>query len=186
MIFKTLTKRVVELETIAVLTAMAVLPHILLLPYAKTCTKEKEAMHEWTDLKFCWTVHQVTYEETENETEENDSVKRIVWIERTEVFLHGKKSHGYVDIIVRCVYNDNRKRIGGDFVSITATELKMNLGKYLLMAEKEDIYITRNGKIVAKLSNPYQDRVDVAKSLFGIIPDEMTLEEAREERLGKL
>lgn len=78
------------------------------------------------------------------------------------------------------------KRIGGDFVSITATELKMNLGKYLLMAEKEDIYITRNGKIVAKLSNPYQDRVDVAKSLFGIIPDEMTLEEAREERLGKI
>ena len=46
-------------------------------------------------------------------------------------------------------------------MSITATELKMNLGKYLLMAEKEDIYITRNGKIVAKLSNPYQDRVDV-------------------------
>ena len=27
-------------------------------------------------------------------------------------------------------------------MSITATELKMNLGKYLLMAEKEDIYIT--------------------------------------------
>ncbi len=25
-------------------------------------------------------------------------------------------------------------------MSITATELKMNLGKYLLMAEKEDIY----------------------------------------------
>lgn len=71
-------------------------------------------------------------------------------------------------------------------MSITATELKMNLGKYLLMAEKEDIYITRNGKIVAKLSNPYQDRVDVAKSLFGIIPDEMTLEEACEERLGKI
>lgn len=78
------------------------------------------------------------------------------------------------------------KRIGGNFVSITATELKMNLGKYLLMAEKKDIYITRNGKIVAKLSNPYQDRVDVAKSLFGIIPDEMTLEEAREERLRKI
>ena len=41
-------------------------------------------------------------------------------------------------------------------------------------------------KIMVKHSNPYQDRVDVAKSLFGIIPDEMTLEEAREERLGKM
>ena len=41
---------------------------------------------------------------------------------------------------------------------ITATELKTNLGKYLILAETEDIYITRNGKVVAKLSNPYQDK----------------------------
>ena len=67
---------------------------------------------------------------------------------------------------------------------ITATELKTNLGKYLILAETEDIYITRNGKVVAKLSNPYQDRVDVAKSLFGVLSNDMTLEEAREERLN--
>lgn len=71
-------------------------------------------------------------------------------------------------------------------MSITATELKLNLGKYLLLAESEDIYITKNGKVVAKLSNPNQDRVDVAKSLFGVIPQEMTLEESREERLGRI
>ena len=71
-------------------------------------------------------------------------------------------------------------------VSITATELKMNLGKYLMLAEKEDVYITRNGKVVAKLTNPFQDRVDMAKSLFGILPSDITLEEAREERLGKI
>ena len=39
-------------------------------------------------------------------------------------------------------------------MSITATELKMNLGKYLQLAESEDIFITKNGKVVAKLSNP--------------------------------
>lgn len=33
----------------------------------------------------------------------------------------------------------------------------------------EDIFITKNGKIVAKLTNPHQDRVEVAKSLFGIL-----------------
>ena len=71
-------------------------------------------------------------------------------------------------------------------MSITATELKSNLGKYLLLAETEDIYITRNGKVVAKLSNPNQDRVEMAKSLFGIISDDITLEEAREERLSKI
>ena len=71
-------------------------------------------------------------------------------------------------------------------MSITATELKMNLSKYLMLAEKEDIYITRNGKVVAKLSNPYQDRVDMAKSLFGVLPQAMTLEQAKEERLGRI
>lgn len=71
-------------------------------------------------------------------------------------------------------------------MSITATELKLNLGKYLMLAEKEDVYITRNGKVVAKLTNPYQDRVDMATSLFGVLPADITLEEAREERLNKI
>ncbi len=69
-------------------------------------------------------------------------------------------------------------------MSITATELKENLGKYLLLSATEDIYITKNGKIVSKLCNPFQDRVAIAKSLFGSVPAEMTLEEAREERLS--
>ena len=71
-------------------------------------------------------------------------------------------------------------------MSITATELKNNLGKYLLLAATEDIFITKNGKVIAKLSNPHQDRVDMAKSLFGILPDDVSLEEAREERLEKI
>lgn len=71
-------------------------------------------------------------------------------------------------------------------MSITATELKENLSKYLLLAEKEDVYITRNGKVVAKLTNPYQNRVDMAKSLFGILPADITLEDAQKERLDKI
>jgi antitoxin (DNA-binding transcriptional repressor) of toxin-antitoxin stability system len=71
-------------------------------------------------------------------------------------------------------------------MSITATELKENLGKYLLRSATEDIYITKNGKIVSKLSNPFRDRVAIAKSLFGSVPTEMTLEEAREERLSSI
>jgi prevent-host-death family protein len=71
-------------------------------------------------------------------------------------------------------------------MSITATELKLNLGKYLLLAATQDIYITRNGKTIAKLVSPYQDRVDTVDTLFGSVPDTMTLEEAREERLNSL
>ena len=69
-------------------------------------------------------------------------------------------------------------------MSITATELKNNLGKYLLLSETEDVFITKNGKIVAKLTNPYQDRVEIAKSLFGILPENVDVEIAKEERLG--
>ena len=71
-------------------------------------------------------------------------------------------------------------------MSITATELKKNLGKYLALSSTEDIYITRNGKVVAMLSDPFRGRVDMAKSLFGILPDDVTLEEAREERLEQI
>lgn len=71
-------------------------------------------------------------------------------------------------------------------MSITATELKNNLGKYLLLSATEDVFITKNGKIVAKLTNPYQDRVETAKSLFGILPKETNLETEKDERLGVL
>lgn len=71
-------------------------------------------------------------------------------------------------------------------MSITATELKMNLSKYLLLSATEDIYITRNGKVISKLTNPFQERVDVAKSLFGILPNDLSIEEAKEERLREI
>lgn len=71
-------------------------------------------------------------------------------------------------------------------MSITATELKANLGKYLLMAAKEDVYVTRNGRTVAKLTSPYRNKLDTVDSLFGSIPADMTLEESKEERLNRV
>ena len=69
-------------------------------------------------------------------------------------------------------------------MSITATELKNNLGKYLLLSATEDIFITKNGKVVAKLVNPHQNRVETAKSLFGILPKDADIDGARAERLN--
>jgi prevent-host-death family protein len=69
---------------------------------------------------------------------------------------------------------------------ITATEFKSNIGKYLNLVADEDIYITKNGNCIAKLSSTKRNKVDIAKSLFGIIPnDGTTLEQAREERLTR-
>ena len=71
-------------------------------------------------------------------------------------------------------------------MSITATELKTNLSKYLLLDSTEDVYITQYGKIVAKLTNPFQNRVEIAESLFGILPQTMTMEEVQNERLKEI
>ena len=50
---------------------------------------------------------------------------------------------------------------------ITVTELKSNLEKYLNLAAIEDIYITRSGRVIAKLSNPYRGRINIIKFLLG-------------------
>ena len=77
-------------------------------------------------------------------------------------------------------------------MSVTAAELRENLGKYLLLAEKEDVYITQSGRIVAKLTKPgseaqsVEDRVKIAESLFGILPATVTLEEAMDDRSRNL
>ena len=97
------------------------------------------------------------------------------------------KSHEKVDFFVRFVYNNSVIKAKGVLtMSITATELKQNLGRYLLMAATEDVFITKNGKVVAKLSNPNQDRVNMAKSLFGVLPQDITLEEAKNERIDTI
>lgn len=88
-----------------------------------------------------------------------------------------------IDKIVRIAYNYSTKK-GSGYMSITATELKNNLGKYLLLSATEDILITKNGKVVAKLVNPHQNRVETAKSLFGILPKDADIDKTRAERLN--
>ena len=68
---------------------------------------------------------------------------------------------------------------------ITATEFKTNIGKYLTLVAEEEIIITKNGKKIAKLTNADEDKVEVAKSLFGILPSDASLEQARKEKLQK-
>ena len=71
-------------------------------------------------------------------------------------------------------------------MSITATELKQNLGYYLELAAKENIYITKNGKEIAVLSDPKKAKLQFLESLRGIIPnDGKTLDDYKSERLAK-
>jgi len=71
-------------------------------------------------------------------------------------------------------------------MTITATEFKKNLGMYMLKALEEDIYITKNGEILVKLSNPNKEKVDVLNSLVGAASSESpTLDEIKEMRLSR-
>ncbi len=67
---------------------------------------------------------------------------------------------------------------------VPLSELKINPGKYVDIANKETVYITENGKKVAKLTGTTADKVAGIKKLFGILPAESDLDEARTERLG--
>ncbi len=49
-----------------------------------------------------------------------------------------------------------------------------------------DIFITKNEKIIEKLTSSYKNKLDTVEALFGSIPDTITLEELREERLNKI
>ncbi len=71
-------------------------------------------------------------------------------------------------------------------MQITATELKLNLGKYLSLVSLEDIWITRNGKTIAKLINPNISSVEyISGVLAGKVSEDINRHSLREERLSK-
>ncbi|MFR3142581.1 MAG: type II toxin-antitoxin system Phd/YefM family antitoxin [Lacrimispora saccharolytica] len=70
---------------------------------------------------------------------------------------------------------------------VTATEFKTNLGKYLEMATSQDIFITKNGKSIARLTSPAVNKLALLDDLVGIVPQEKAMDEntIREERLSR-
>ncbi len=68
---------------------------------------------------------------------------------------------------------------------VTATEFKANFGKYLELIAEEDIFITRNGKTVAKVVNPQVSAVDSLRGMLSGISSDIDMDSLREERLLK-
>ena len=70
---------------------------------------------------------------------------------------------------------------------VTATEFKTNLGKYLEMATSQDIFITKNGKSIARLTSPAVNKLALLDDLVGIVPQEKAMDEntIRAERLSR-
>ena len=67
---------------------------------------------------------------------------------------------------------------------ISVTELKANAGKYVAMAGKQDVFITKNGRLIARLTAARPDKIEAAKALFGLTRGPVDLDAEREERLS--
>ena len=70
---------------------------------------------------------------------------------------------------------------------VTATEFKSNLGKYLDMVATQDVYITKNGTNIARLTSPSANKLAVLDELVGIASQSAHMDEdtVRKERLAR-
>lgn len=69
---------------------------------------------------------------------------------------------------------------------ISVSELKTNAGKYVAMAQEQDIFITKNGKMVAKLVTAKVDKKEVFGHFLSLFPKDgldLNVDQLREERL---
>ena len=71
-------------------------------------------------------------------------------------------------------------------LEITATEFKTNLGHYLDLVPTEDIWVTKNGKYVARLVNPNVSAVDsISGILKGKASEDIDRHSIRDERISR-
>lgn len=92
----------------------------------------------------------------------------------------------FVELLLGIIYNINiTKGKEAAIMIITATEFKTNFGKYLDLVSKEDVFITRNGKTIAKVVNPHISAVDSIRGMLKDVPSDIDLDSLREERLLK-
>jgi prevent-host-death family protein len=79
-------------------------------------------------------------------------------------------------------------------MQVTLSDLKTNVGKYVDLAEKQDIIITKYGKPAAKIIRYDKDpwhmkkmpkKITSVEQLFGTLPDDIDLDDVKFARLSK-
>ena len=79
-------------------------------------------------------------------------------------------------------------------MQIALSDLKVNVGKYVDLADIEDVIITKYGKPAAKIirydKEPWYmknlpEKITSVESLFGTLPNDIDLDDVRMERLTK-
>ena len=79
-------------------------------------------------------------------------------------------------------------------MQITLSELKTNVGKYVDLAETQDIIITKYGKPAAKITHfdkePWYTKklpetISSVEELFGTLPEDIDLDDIKNRRLSE-
>ena len=79
-------------------------------------------------------------------------------------------------------------------MQVALSDLKVNVGKYIDLADAEDVVITKYGKPAAKIirfdKEPWYlkrvpEKVTNVEQLFGTLPNDIDLDDARMERLTR-
>jgi len=79
-------------------------------------------------------------------------------------------------------------------MQVALSDLKVNVGKYVELADTVDVIITKYGKPAAKIirydKEPWYmkklpEKITSVDSLFGTIPDDIDLADVRLERISK-
>ncbi len=79
-------------------------------------------------------------------------------------------------------------------MQISLSDLKINVGKYIDLAETEEVIITKYGKPAAKIirydrepwyTKQMPDKITSVEQLFGTLPNDVDLDDVKTERLSK-
>lgn len=68
---------------------------------------------------------------------------------------------------------------------INSTELQNNMGKYLDLAEGQEIIVTRNGTPVARLIGMNESISFLSDQLLGILPSNVDEKAIKDERVSR-
>ena len=68
---------------------------------------------------------------------------------------------------------------------VNSTEMQNNFGKYLDLAGGQEITIMKNGKAVARLLGIEEVTNFLSEKLLGIVPNDISLEQSKSERLAR-
>jgi prevent-host-death family protein len=70
-------------------------------------------------------------------------------------------------------------------MNVSISQLKTNPGHFIGLAQSEQVGITKNGRVVARLVPANPSKQEAARRLIGILPSDLDYDALREERILK-